>query len=74
MPAAAKWVREGILAKYTVPVKTNGNGKGTAHKVKATAVKTRSAKGSLKKSSVKMVEKITSKTGKPLAKKTSKSK
>jgi hypothetical protein len=40
--------------------------------MKATAIKTRSAKGSLKKSSVKMVKKITSKTGKPLAKKVSK--
>jgi 2-oxoglutarate ferredoxin oxidoreductase subunit alpha len=48
MPASAKWVREGILAKYSVPAKANGNGK--------------------------LVKKITSKTAKPLAKKTSKTK
>jgi 2-oxoglutarate ferredoxin oxidoreductase subunit alpha len=34
MPASAKWVREGILEKYAVPVKINGNGK-SAVKAKA---------------------------------------
>jgi pyruvate/2-oxoacid:ferredoxin oxidoreductase alpha subunit len=71
MPASAKWVREGILAKYTASVRVNGNGKAVV-KAKAAAVKTKVVKGSLKKNSVKMVKKITSKTGKPLAKKTSK--
>ena len=28
MPASAKWVREGILAKYIAPVNANGNGNG----------------------------------------------
>jgi 2-oxoglutarate ferredoxin oxidoreductase subunit alpha len=48
MPASAKWVREGILAKYSAPAKANGNGK--------------------------VVKNIPSKTAKPLAKKTSKTK
>jgi len=64
-------VLEGILARYAAPVKSNGNGKAPL-KAKVTAVKTKSVKGSLENSSVKMVKKITSKTGKPLAKKTSK--
>ena len=30
MPAAARWIREGILAKYAVPSGTDGNGKSAA--------------------------------------------
>ena len=71
LPASAKWVREGILAQYTAPVKANGNGRSVA-KAKTTALQAKAVKGSLKKSSVKMVKKITSKTGKPLSKKTTK--
>lgn len=71
MPASAKWVREGILAKYTAPVKANGK---AAVKKKAAAIRTKSVKAAPKKTAVKMVKKITSKTGKPLAKKTSKKK
>jgi 2-oxoglutarate ferredoxin oxidoreductase subunit alpha len=73
MPASARWVREGILAKYTAPVKAkaNGNGKATP-KAKPAASKTKAVKTAVKKTAVKMVRKITSKTGKPLAKKTSK--
>jgi hypothetical protein len=79
MPASAKWVREGILAKYAVPAKVNGNGKSVA-KAKSTATKTKSAKATKTRTAVKMAtparapgarEKITSRTGKPLAKKTS---
>jgi 2-oxoglutarate ferredoxin oxidoreductase subunit alpha len=74
MPASAKWVREGILAKYVAPAKANGNGNSAA-KAKATATKTKAAKAApAKKTAVKMVKKITSKTGKPLAKKISKKK
>ena len=66
MPASAKWVREGILEKYVVPAKANGNGKS--------AGKTRASKAAISNPAVKMVKKITSKTGTPLAKKTSRKK
>jgi len=73
MPASAKWVREGILAKYVVPAKVNGKAK-SADKPRAAATKTKAVKAPAKKSAVKVTKKITSKTGKPLAKKTSKKK
>jgi 2-oxoglutarate ferredoxin oxidoreductase subunit alpha len=43
MPASARWVREGILAKYSAPAKLNGNGRSAA-KAKTTAAKVKSAK------------------------------
>jgi len=43
MPAAAKWVREGILAKHTVGAKTNGRN-GAASKSGSTAGKSKSVK------------------------------
>lgn len=80
MPASAKWVREGILAKYAAPAKSNGkNGKATV-KAKSTASKTKvqkaatpaRASGARERSSVKMVKVVASKTAKKSsAKKTS---
>ena len=70
MPASARWVREGILAKYAAPAKVNGK---SAAKSKTAVTRVKAAKAvPAKKTTVKMVKKITSKTGKPLAKKTSK--
>jgi 2-oxoglutarate ferredoxin oxidoreductase subunit alpha len=66
MPASAKWIREGILEKYVAPAKVNGNGK-SALKAKTAANRAKAAKAPAK-----MVQKITSRTGKPVAKKTSK--
>jgi hypothetical protein len=71
MPASAKWVREGILAKYTAPVKSNGRNGKAALKVKSTASKTKVQKDA-RKSTVKMVKVVASKTAKrSSAKKTS---
>lgn len=42
MPASAKWVREGILAKYAIPAKVNGNGKRPAA-AKSTVTRAKSA-------------------------------
>jgi hypothetical protein len=67
MPASAKWVREGILAKYVVPAKVNGNGKSVV-KAKTAANRAKAAKAAHAKEPA---VKVTSKTGKPVAKKTS---
>jgi 2-oxoglutarate ferredoxin oxidoreductase subunit alpha len=48
MPASAKWVREGILEKYAVLAKANGNGHG-AVKDKSTTGKPLAKKTSRKK-------------------------
>ncbi len=73
LPAAARWVREGILAKYVAPTKESGKGRSTAT-AKSTAAKSKSAKAPAKRATVKMAKKITSKTGKAVAKKTSRKK
>ena len=47
MPASAKWVREGILAKYVTPAHVNGNGK-SALKAKTAANRAKAAKTPVK--------------------------
>jgi pyruvate/2-oxoacid:ferredoxin oxidoreductase alpha subunit len=67
MPASAKWVREGILAKYTAPAKSNGENGKAAVKAKSTATKTKVQKDATparQKSAVKMVKIVSSKTAK----------
>ena len=68
LPAYAKWVREGVLAKYAVPAKVKA-----AVKAKSTASKTKVQKVAAKRSTVKPVKKIASKSAKTRssAKKTS---
>jgi hypothetical protein len=61
MPASAKWVREGILAQYTAPAKSNGK---AAVKAKVTATRTKVQKAAVKRSTVKMVKVVASKTAK----------
>jgi hypothetical protein len=46
MPASAKWVREGILEKFAVPAKANGNGKSP---IKAKTAATRAKVAGKKK-------------------------
>jgi len=46
MPASARWIREGILAKYTTPAKSNGR---TKSKATPSAVRTPSEKTAAKK-------------------------
>ena len=48
LPAAAKWVREGVLAKYTLPAKSNGK---ATHKAGTKTIPSKSVKAAPKKSS-----------------------
>ena len=64
MPASAKWVREGILAQYTAPAKSNGKNGKAAVKAKVTATRTKVQKAAAKRSTVKMVKVVASKTAK----------
>jgi len=48
MPASAKWVREGILAKYTLPAKLNGKNGRTASTVAARPKSANDVKAPLK--------------------------
>ena len=64
LPASAKWVREGILAQYTAPAKSNGKNGKAAVKAKVTATRTKVQKAAAKRSTVKMVKVVASKTAK----------
>jgi 2-oxoglutarate ferredoxin oxidoreductase subunit alpha len=57
LPAAARWVREGILEKYTPPAKSNGK---ATHKIGTKATATRSMKAAPKKSSSVKTKTVTS--------------
>ncbi len=75
MPAAARWVREGILAKCTPKAKLNGGNRKVASKARSAASKPKSGKDATSSSKDKkllIAKPVTTKTRSKTAKSSSK--